>query len=533
MALVATLMVMGIVTVLGVAIVLNTATDLNVSTNERAQAYAFYEADAGLERTKVDLSADNVWVEAAIDKSMNPLGLADPFPTSLTINGTTVALTTEGGEAAAGYYRYGGSVTLDDGSFVRDIWLPPIEVASANATGSKVWVTVPTRSTGSTGGAEPSTQIVRADTVALVTRVLVWDNAVFAGSGQSGNIINGNVEIHGSMHVIGDTDTPGHLDFSGGAGVYNNYADVDDSQQFGGLAVKLPSLPTRTIGGQSVATLDAEVRVKDADIELDGGASLGLPDDGSNSTKETLDGFWVDGDVTIDGSSGVYADGQGDYDINEQVFYPSLDDAFVDEGGTYWTTHREYLNARGLTLPVNEISDQTAAFSYSDGFGNSIDWDPDTGVLQVEGVVRVDGDLRFGRSGPTGTISYAGTGTIYATQDIDIAWDVVPQGDYIGESDPSPDNLGLIADRAIDMGVGGGSTHLKIMAAIYGEEEVEIAKQSTIAGAVVADYFDMGQNVPSIYQVPRLANHLPPAMPGAEPILAVTATETRNWYHER
>jgi hypothetical protein len=37
-------------------------------------------------------------------------------------------------------------------------------------------------------------------------------------------------------------------------------------------------------------------------------------------------------------------------------------------------------------------------------------------------------------------------------------------------------------------------------------------------GTIVSNYFDMGTNVPSIYQVPETANNLPPGMIGQDSI---------------
>ena len=50
--------------------------------------------------------------------------------------------------------------------------------------------------------------------------------------------------------------------------------------------------------------------------------------------------------------------------------------------------------------------------------------------------------------------------------------------------------------------------------AFYAQGTIVSAKQNQIAGTFVASYFDMGTNVPNIYQVPALPQNMPPAMPG-------------------
>ena len=91
-----------------------------------------------------------------------------------------------------------------------------------------------------------------------------------------------------------------------------------------------------------------------------------------NARKETLDGFYADGTVTITGSAAIYADANEDkYDINANIPFPSLDDPYYRprHGNHTMADHRDFLNAFGLTLPVNEISDNTPAFSVSDATG--------------------------------------------------------------------------------------------------------------------------------------------------------------------
>ena len=50
--------------------------------------------------------------------------------------------------------------------------------------------------------------------------------------------------------------------------------------------------------------------------------------------------------------------------------------------------------------------------------------------------------------------------------------------------------------------------------AFYAQGVVYSAKQNQIAGTFVGNFFDMGTNVPNIYQVPGLSLNLPPNMPG-------------------
>src|SRR5258708_2135628 len=58
----------------------------------------------------------------------------------------------------------------------------------------------------------------------------IWNNAVFAGSGATGQAINGNVDIRGSMHILGDGEP--YLDLYG-TGVYFSGDPYTDSNHNG------------------------------------------------------------------------------------------------------------------------------------------------------------------------------------------------------------------------------------------------------------------------------------------------------------
>ena len=65
----------------------------------------------------------------------------------------------------------------------------------------------------------------------------------------------------------------------------------------------------------------------------------------------------------------------------------------------------------------------------------------------------------------------------------------------------------------------GALSQLELMGAFYAQNRASTQRQSTIMGTFVSNYFDMGTNVPSIFQVPQLADNLPLGMIGAYPIL--------------
>lgn len=525
-----TLMVMLMVFLLGSVLTTNMLTEINSSANYRSRGAALWQADSGLERVAADMLADPTWARAMVDYSTIPMTVINPFPMSSTINGMTVNYVDDGsGNPVAQYYDLGGTVVLDDGSFTRQVFMPPISIGAANGPGTKAWLIIPVGARGNSGDVEPSEARVRTDMRIVVRRLTVWDNAVFSGSGQAGNSINGNVQIRGSIHIIGDPATSTNM--GGTAFVLNHYRGAGDNDNFGAEASKLPPVPTVMFNGELVQSLGAEVRIKDGTIDLSGSVLWGEQDVSGNGYKEELDGFYVDAPVTTSGSAEINHSETGSYDADGLEF-PSLSDPYYDAATSMlYASHRGYLDSQAFTIPINEISDNTPSFAFDDGAGNSARWNQASGTLTIDGLIRIPGDLDIATK--QDGVSYNGTGTIYAAGDINIHGDLMPAGKYLDTTNPNVDNLGLIADDDMNLATGPGETWIKVMAALYADGQTTVSKQTRVAGAMVSDYFDLGNNVPRIFQAANLSTNLPPGMPGSDPMLFVTGADVTNWYHVR
>ncbi len=415
-----------------------------------------------------------------------------------------------------------------------------------------------------------------------IRTVGIWDNAIFAGVGQSGRGINGNVDIRGSVHILGegepysdlngngqwdpaetftdengngkydagesfiDTDGNGIWsdaesfqdsnlngvydppltvtdlagDLTGGAYIGNNYAGMPVL-----LQSKIPPLVPEPIAGEMVYTLNAEVRVKHGKINISGTAKIGSPNVFGNSIKETVDGTYVsDGWGGNKGSANVYSDNGSNqrYDLGDRVSFPSLLDPYTDpDTGIYYATYADYLRSKALTVPVNRIDSTVPAFTYSDGT-NSISWDPISRELNVSGIIRFSGDLDLSRK--DGTVNFSGKGTLFVENDIRVHGNVLPIGTF-----PTASALGCIAGRDINFATGAGEAQLYAAGAWFAQRKIVSAKQNQFAGTYVANYFDMGTNVPNIYQVPLLSKNLPPGMPGGDD--CVVAAQVLSWRH--
>jgi hypothetical protein len=399
--------------------------------------------------------------------------------------------------------------------------------------------------------------------------VNVWRNAIFAGAGQAGGVINGNVSIHGSVHILGEHVAEGMpalaaLDLSGASLIHNNYDGLPAY-----LADRVPTLPQRSWNGEMVETLDAVLRVKNGLVGMSGSSEIGSPDTAGNTFKETMDGTfvadgWTGNAVTDDGDRGdpqqLYSDNGWDetYDLGELVQLPIFADDWRDpdtgervpdpDTGT-WYTHQDYFNEVLVADPLIEndgiYNGDIDIFTRGDHFywnattgeelngslpaaapGANDDYilfNADADVLQVNGQVTVNGNFTLRGQGNQTTIHYSGRAALLVNGNVQLDTSLLTcnNGNPADTALSFPQNniLGLMASQ--DMIVG-SVAQVDLMGAFYAQNRITSAKQSTIMGTFVSGYFDMGTNVPDIYQVPALADNLPRGMIGNYPILAMT-----------
>jgi hypothetical protein len=201
----------------------------------------------------------------------------------------------------------------------------------------------------------------------------VWNNAIFAGAGQAGGLINGNVSIHGSVHLLGNDIAAGGtalaaLDLSGTSMIHNNYQGMPAD-----LLARIPALPQELFDGETVDTLEAKLRVKNGLVGMSGNSEIGEVHSTGNDYKETMEATfvndgWTGNAVTPD------AEGRGDpksvesdngwdetYDLGDKVPLPLLSDDWRDpvDGSTVTNpgtgvnyTHEEYFTEVLLAAPA-------------------------------------------------------------------------------------------------------------------------------------------------------------------------------------
>jgi len=423
------------------------------------------------------------------------------------------------------------------------------------------------------------TRSIRAVVDLRQENVNVWNNVIFGGVGQAGRSINGNVAIRGSVHLLGDGEPFTDLDGDGrwdsgefytdtnGNGQYDlgePYLDADgdghrDAREpyedhngnltrdpaltvtdmaseisgtanmgnnYNGMPVdlrsKLPALPQRVYGGETVDTLSAKLRVKHGRVNISGSATVGDPNVSGNVVKETVDGTYVsDGFGGNAGVAGVHSDNgySNRYDLGDgAVTLPIIDTGSYTAGGITYPNYLAYLRANA-TVYSGDLSITKGTARTISGPNGSLTIDA-SGNMTISGVVYVDGNISFGPS--KSRIVYSGKGTLVTPYSSYVHCDLMPKVNF-----PRNDVLGLIARDRIELANGSGDAQLTMAIAMYAQHRVVSVKQSEIAGTIVSSYYEMS-NVPRIYQAPELASNLPPGMPGADPIWILTL-DVESW----
>ncbi|MBX3179917.1 MAG: hypothetical protein KF886_21405 [Candidatus Hydrogenedentes bacterium] len=420
----------------------------------------------------------------------------------------------------------------------------------------------------------------RAEAVYKTDNVNAWQNAIFAGPGLSGGLINGSVNAAGSVHMLGDGLLDGAiglatLGLGGTTRVRNNYTGIPDA-----LLRHIPDPPQTLFEGEIVSTLRATFRSRNGLINLTADSALGDAQAFGNAVKETLDavfvtGGWIGGGVLPDGDRGepqnVHSDNGWDelYDLADRVVFPRLSDPFQDAQGRQVARgdtgdpykHEEYF-AEVLVgdpeIPNDGIYTGNITF---DTAGAHFYWNATTGeqmsgslpavsppktddyvlfnrdrdVLEINGQIYVTGNVNFRGKGSQKSLYYTGRGAILAGGSVQIdshllACNGGDPSDLEG-SFPVENAIGIMARENI---VIGGSlldlifrSDIHLMGAFYAGRRVTSLKTAKVAGTIVSNYFDLTLNPPTVYQVPELGRNLPEGMVGDYPIIAATQISWR------
>ena len=139
--------------------------------------------------------------------------------------------------------------------------------------------------------------------------------------------------------------------------------------------------------------------------------------------------------------------------------------------------------------------------------------------MEISGQVKINGNLSIERgSGSDKTINYTGRASILVNGDATLDTNLYSRNadGTTANSFPVNNIFGIMTTGSLTMGV---NSQLELMGAFYAAQQLKSEKQTVVTGTYVSNYFDMGTNVPEIYQVPSLADNLPTGMVGAGSVL--------------
>jgi hypothetical protein len=450
---------------------------------QRDQLQALALAEAGLERAVSDLRSD----------------LANATPTGGWNDGLVNGLACP--DDTAHYYVVPYAQTgLGSGSY-------SVEFRNVANESDEIWVRA-------TGFAQGQAQAVQA--YVKGQSISCWDNAIFAGGSQTGLLINGNVQIAGSVHILGEGLAPDDLamDMSGGAAILNNLAGMPAV-----LKAKINPIASATFNGQSVESLHAALRVRHGQVGLSGTANAGNPDATGNTVKETLDGVYVtDGFAGNKGASAVHSDNGAEtaYDLGDEMQFPLITAPFQSEPSYF-----EWLRKQALviedTARLNVLASLTPAtvFSYVDPMGKgSISCDG-KGNLTINGIIYIGGNLGVGSTNKADTFNYTGRGSIAVLGSVTIDANFLAAG---ANTFPGTNIIGIMAAGNITF----TGSQRDAMGLFYAQGKITSTKQTDVVGSFVSSCFDMGKNVPAIFYVPIPKNCFPPGLIGTEPVVSMS-----------
>lgn len=399
----------------------------------------------------------------------------------------------------------------------------------------------------SSGTVGPET--VRVHAVVPLFSTSPWNNAIFCGTGQSGGTIHGHCTIVGSIHCLGTglSSTSQTISFGGGASLLNNY---DDGNIPAAFSVRVPPLPI--VNGLS--TINAIVRVKHGQVDLSGGSQIGNPSPAAGD-KGPVDASYVTDGYTSGSISSLYSTlPNANYDLTNTTFFSMLDPITVINPTTgspqTWNTRLDYyadptVAYQYTTGDLNITSSSFGTVSNPTIYGSTSGVSPNyielyqdssgNDVIQLSGIVHVaNGAVNIG--GHKDNFFFVGRGTIVAGGSVSNgaivnAKNITADGNLLSYTNyangaggfPLHDNIGLVAPGSMSIGP---SAQSSLMGTFYAQGNIDIGKQTNVAGALVSTTYSMS-NPPSLYQVPTVATHLPPGIPGSEAPYYLSPKTTR------
>jgi hypothetical protein len=156
---------------------------------------------------------------------------------------------------------------------------------------------------------------------------------------------------------------------------------------------------------------------------------------------------------------------------------------------------------------LSQLADITRSSSFSFSSAKGLIAMDGNGHMRVSGMVVIEGDLVLAKDN-SGGIEYEGDAAILVAGNVSFGNSLVVRS---GQTFPTTAIIGLMTPNTITFEL----SQLDVQGIFYAEDTITSTKQTDVTGTFFSNYFDMGTNVPSIYQVPSVVDHLPEGMFGS------------------
>jgi len=207
--------------------------------------------------------------------------------------------------------------------------------------------------------------------------------------------------------------------------------------------------------------------------------------------------------------------------------------AFVSQSesnGTVTYIYNEGIISYNIDSSTEEFGDFSVIGSTgaADGLRDEVIWDQSKAKLDLNGIVRIQGDLTVGSKNlqiNSGGVTYSGKGSFYTDDnpgtggdgDIEIHSSLLTPltGDATVDHNSFPINnsIGFIAKDDMKFVQVDVNYPLTLMGSFYATEDIIAEKDHKVAGSLVSTQKVETKEGASIYQVPTLSSNLPPGMP--------------------
>ncbi len=193
-----------------------------------------------------------------------------------------------------------------------------------------------------------------------LSRLDVWNSAIFSQQGAANATISGRAEIRGAVHILGTGLGPNDraLDISGSFGLGNTYRGLNSSLGVNAAEMRL-TFP-------DPEDLCATLRVKSGYVQMGGSSTIGYRED-TNPEKfiDNLRGVYVNypirGGVESGNQQNVFSQNgmSAKYDAGNTFAFPLLDDSITVTEGTMTIPMKRWqqLERNALKLSLTSTTD--------------------------------------------------------------------------------------------------------------------------------------------------------------------------------